>query len=256
MSQKPAIFERTARGFMPTEIARSPWNDFSINGAAIGGLLAALVEEPMAGGEKHVARLTVDILGTVPKAELEGRTSILRKGRRMELLAAEILANGRVQARATALCVRTSDTPAICEANPFPGPKAVEARPFLRSGSFGGTAETRPVRGAIMEAGPGTLWFKHGAEVVSGTPISPLMRAAIIADFGNGVGNTMPDRSWTFANLDIGINFLRMPRGEWLMIDAVVESAGNGHAIARNSFADEEGIYARGFQTLFIDKFA
>jgi len=43
-----------------------------------------------------------------------------------------------------------------------------------------------------------------------------------------------------------------MPVGEWLLIDAETHMAGNGHGTASNKFADEQGTYAHGFQTVFV----
>ena len=51
---------------------------------------------------------------------------------------------------------------------------------------------------------------------------------------------------------DIGTNVLRMPRGDWFLLDAHTEGAGNGHAVAQTIFADEGGVYAKGTQTVFV----
>ena len=53
--------------------------------------------------------------------------------------------------------------------------------------------------------------------------------------------------------LDLGrLAALRMPVGEWFLIDAETHMAGNGHGTVRNMFADVNGVYARGFQTIFV----
>ena len=36
------------------------------------------------------------------------------------------------------------------------------------------------------------------------------------------------------------------------LLDAETHMAGNGHCTARNVFADQQGVYARGFQTIFV----
>jgi Thioesterase-like superfamily len=123
---------------------------------------------------------------------------------------------------------------------------------FLHPEWCPGAIRTRPVCGSLNEPGPGQLWAAFDLEVVAGTPMSPLARAVMIGDFGNGVGSPFPDRPWSCANLDIDLNFLRMPRGEWVLIDAETLSAGEGYAVVRNTFADAEGVYGFGAQTLFI----
>lgn len=254
MNDRPAFFERDGDSYQPTGMTRSPWSASAINGAAIGGLLGHLIDEAVAGSGKHVARFTVDILGEVPHGRIESRTRWLREGRRIAMVETELLAGDRVGARATALCVATRDTMPVVEPNPFPRFDTLEPGEFFMPGFFGGVPDVRPVRGKVMETGPGTVWLKFNVDLIAGEDMPPLARAAIIADFGVGVGNVLPRKDWTFPNLDIGIHFLRMPVGEWLMMDSITETAGNGHALARSMFADEEGIYARGQQILFVDK--
>ncbi len=51
---------------------------------------------------------------------------------------------------------------------------------------------------------------------------------------------------------EIELQLLRMPVGEWLLLDAVTHMAGIGNATAECTFADRDGVYARGFQTIFV----
>ena len=52
------------------------------------------------------------------------------------------------------------------------------------------------------------------------------------------------------------IQFFRMPRGEWFLVEAHTEGAGNGHALAQSVFADRDGVYAKGTQTIFVAPWA
>ena len=252
MTVRPAFFERTAAGFRPTGVGMSSWDPEVLGGVAVGSLLAVVLDEATAGTDLHVARLTVDILGVVPRQLLQSRVVTIRKGRQQEILAAELFIGDRVLARATALRLRSAETPQITEANPYAPPEAAGGPMGLPADFCANAIRTRTLFGAISEAGPGAMWAAFDLEVVAGLPMSPLARAVLIADFGNGVGNALPRQPWTLANVDICVNFLRMPRGEWVLIHATTESAGNGHAIVHNVFADREGVYARGAQTLFV----
>src|SRR3546814_4176047 len=91
-----------------------------------------------------------------------------------------------------------------------------------------------------------------GGEFILGTPAAPLAKACLFADFGNGVGSATHAEAWSYANLDLSIQFFRRPRGEWFLLDAFTEGAGNGHAVAQNLFADIDGVYAKGTQTIFV----
>ncbi len=161
MAKKPAFFQRDGDNFMPTGMARSPWSADAINGVAIGGLLAHLIDLELAGSGKHVARFGIDILGEVPRGGVETRTRVTRKGSRVSIVEAELIAGDRVGARATALCVATRETMTVVGDNPFPHYDAVEPGEFFLPGFFGGAPETRPLRGKAMNhEGPGTVWIK------------------------------------------------------------------------------------------------
>lgn len=252
MHDTPAFFTHVDGHFIPSNLALSPWSKGALNGVAIGGLLAHLLDSALAESGMDPARLTIDILGTVPKAPLKAELTMTRGGARMRIYKAELIADGRVWARADMLCTRHDPTPPSEEKPmPFPHWREVPEGPFMHPKAFGGGITTRPI-GDVRADGPGTLWATFDCQVVAGVALSPLVRAAIIGDFGNGVGSYLDRDKWTFANLDIALHFRRLPVGEWLLIHSETESAGNGHAMVCNTFADELGIYARGFATLFI----
>jgi hypothetical protein len=150
------------------------------------------------------------------------------------------------------LRVRLAQTPAVVPPMSFPAPEAVALAPGRTDRPLLRHVRARPIAGEFHQPGPGTLWAAFDIQIVAGSPLSPLARAAVLADFGSGVGSALPRETWNFANMDIAIHFLRMPRGEWVLVDSATESAGNGFAAVRCIFADRDGVYGRGFQTLFV----
>jgi hypothetical protein len=118
--------------------------------------------------------------------------------------------------------------------------------------AFGGTMETRLVRGEIGQPGPKALWVRFGHEHVGGVPLSPLVRAASIADFGGGLGTMLDRREWTSANLDITLHMTREPVGDWLLCDASTWSDGRGFARSDMVLADGQGPFGRAHQILFV----
>jgi hypothetical protein len=88
---------------------------------------------------------------------------------------------------------------------------------------------------------------------VAGAQNSPLMRAAMTADFSNGVSSAL-GVDWTFLNGDLSINLMRMPVGEWVLLDAEtwIDPAGTGMAAGR--LADERGYFGRCVQSLVVEK--
>jgi len=248
----PAFFKRAGEGFAPTELALSPWSAKALSGAAVGALLAVLIDEAVDHAQLHVARLTIDILGEVPLQRLTGRVNHIRPGRRQDILAAELLIDDRVVARATALRLRAAASPVAMPRSAFPAPEQVAQQPFKVDRPLLRATRARPIRGGLHEPGPGTMWVAFDVQVVGGVPLSPLARATILGDFGSGVGSALHRSHWNFANVDITLHLLRCPEGEWVLVDSATESAGTGYALTRCLFADCHGIYGRGFQTLFV----
>lgn len=81
--------------FLPTEHARGPWDANALHGGAPAALIAAAFERLQPGAELTFARLGFEFLKPIPFAELEVRTEILRKGRRVQELTAELIAHPR-----------------------------------------------------------------------------------------------------------------------------------------------------------------
>jgi hypothetical protein len=251
-SAVPCFFVRSEDGFVPDELGRSPWNpDAALSGVATAGLLASVLEDAYPTEGMNVARLTVDILGLVPRRLLTVRASVLRQGRQIQLLAAELIVEAQCVARASLLRIRAAETEVSEEPSPYPRPEDVPDGKFLRS-ETSSYVRTKPIRGNMRERGRGIFWAAYDAEMIAGTPMSPSVRAAMFADLGSGCGSPFSPSEWSYANVDISLHFKRLPRGEWLLLDALSESAGNGLAVCNSVFADPDGIYAWGHQTLFI----
>jgi hypothetical protein len=245
-----AYFHRTADGYTPTEAAASPWDGAHLSGVAIGGLLAHAIDG--VSGETSVARLTIDILGTAPRVESIVTLQTLREGSRLRLVEAELSSEGRVSARATALLVRVVETPAIESPLAYPPPESFPTTAPSSRPALANAIERRIVYGNYREVGPGAMWTRIDIAMVAGVPLSPLVRATMMGDMGSAIGSVLPVRGFTFANVDIAIHFSRMPRGEWLLIDALTDTAGNGLGIVSSIFSDRDGVYARGHQALFV----
>ncbi|AYJ85409.1 thioesterase family protein (plasmid) [Sphingomonas paeninsulae] len=248
----PYFYARDGEFFIPTRLAASPWERGKQNGVALGGLATYLIETIPAPAEMTTVRLTIDILAAAPRAATSGRCRILREGRRIQMVETELIVEDRVVARATALRVRQQDTLPFPEIGPYPSPEDSPEAQFMDERAFGGTLETRLVSGALREPGPAALWVRFGHHHVQDEPLSPLLRAAILGDFGGGLGSVLDRAAWTYANLDITLHLTRAPVSDWLLIDASTASEGNGVGRSDMILADTRGPFARGHQTLFV----
>lgn len=239
----PALFRREGGRFAPTGIGTSPWTGRTIGGVPLAALSAYLMEALPAAAAMEPARLTVDILGPAPLAPLEGEARVVRDGRRVQLCEAELRSGARTWARATLLRVRDAETPA---GNPLPPPCPPPAAGTQHSDLADSTPAPGPARPRA-----GARWVRFKVATVAGTALSPLERAAMLADWGSGIAPLLPLAEWTLANLDITLNLVRAPRGDWLLIDAESASAGRGTGLATAQLYDRDGLFGRSAQTVF-----
>lgn len=282
MSGPAALFVPLARAgeperWLPTELARGPWDPGALHGGPVAALLARAVESVAPPGELLFTRFTLELLRPVPVAPLAVTAGVTRPGRRVQLVEAELVADGRPVARCRALRLRVDGTlPAApgdephggAEPEPyagstggrgFPGPDdAGPAQPL--SGAYVGFhtagAELRFARGAPGKPGPSTVWIRLAVPVVPGEQPSALQRIVAAADFGNGVSATLPFSEYTFINADLTVCCARPARGEWVAIDAVTDLGAPGVGLARSFLWDDSGAGPLGsaVQCLLVDR--
>lgn len=248
----PSYYAHADGIYTPGPLARSPWDAKAIAGGPVSALLASGAEDAALDAGFEIARFQVDIFGKVPHQPLTLACEALRDGRQTKLHRIVMLADGRPVAQAHVLRVRRLETPVFAVAHDYPAHETVAVQEGPRGARMGGAITLRRVLGGPGIPGRGISWLSLAGEVIAGRRPSNFVKACLFADFGNGFGNATDAGEWSYANLDITIQFLRMPVGDWFLLDAETHMAGNGHGTARNQFADEQGVYARGFQTIFV----
>jgi hypothetical protein len=88
--------------------------------------------------------------------------------------------------------------------------------------------------------------------LVAGEEPSPLQRALVAADVGNGISSVLDWREYVFINVDLSVHFERMPAGEWVCVDAVSRPQASGIGTAESVLSDQRGRIGRAAQSLLI----
>ena len=103
-----------------------------------------------------------------------------------------------------------------------------------------------------VEAGAaqGQCGFGLSGRSLRGEAISPSMRAAIAADFCNGVSTVLDFSEWTFLNADVTLSLARLPVGEWILVDAETRLGPDGAGIAHAKLGDVDGYFGQATQSL------
>jgi len=247
-SKRPAFYRRDGETFAPTGIGVSPWNGHSQAGPALAGLAGHVLARVPTREPMLTTRISIDILGTVPLEPLLPQVRLLRDGARMQVVDVEFTCGGRLWLRATAVRARLADTPA--QTMPPTRRYWTEQDRYENLTWF----EERQIALDRSKPGPGALWVRFLTDTVEGEALEPLAVAAMVADFGNGTAPVVPMMENTLANMDITICMSRLPRGEWILVDAEGETSGHGSGYSRTRLGDADGMFATAMQSIFIDQ--
>jgi hypothetical protein len=211
-------------------------------------------------GEFQVGRVVFEIPRPVPIGAVRVETRVPRPGRKVQLVEASLVGEEGELMRATAWLLRKHplELPeeAVPREDPPRGPELGWTPEFFPTGQEVGyhtAMEWRAVAGAFLEPGPATVWMRMRCPLVAGEEPTPLQRALIAADVGNGISAVLDYREYLFVNVDLTVHFERMPEGEWVCVDAVTRSHANGIGTAESELSDRRGRIGRAAQSLFID---
>jgi acyl-Coa thioesterase superfamily protein/acyl-CoA thioesterase superfamily protein len=242
--------------FRSTKHSAGPWSPGTQHLGPPSALLVRALEALPVSAPMLLARVTVEILGPVPVAELAVTAGVERPGRSVELLGAELTADGRPVARARAWRHVRSDTSAVAVGvdEPLAPPEAGE--PMHRPESWGSgyldAMEWRALVGHLGKPGPAKVWARQGVDLVSGEAPTGLQRLFVVADSGNGVSSRMDPLEWLFINSELTVHLYREPTGEWIALDATTAIGPDGVGTAFSVLHDEHGPVGRGAQALLV----
>ena len=261
IAQYGALFERDGDRYVPTPLARGPWDPNALHGGAPSALIATLAERHDPGPAAFVTRVTVELVRPVPLAPLRVHLETVRPGKKVQWLAASLTDDdGREVTRATVLRLHSDDVDTSGSVSPEvdapPGPDAPTQPRFPFANDVVGfwTAnEIRLVRGTWGEAGPATAWLRLQCAVIAGEPVSPIARVAAAADFGSGIGNPVRMTRAVAINPEVTVHVHRHPRGEWVCLESGAWAQPHGVGLAESRLYDEHGVIGRAMQALLVE---
>src|SRR5690349_706363 len=109
-----AIFRVDGTTAVTSPEAAGPWDSNMQHGGAPASLVVWAAERIPTAVPMQVARVTIDLMRPVPVASLTIETEVLREGRKIQLCAVRLRANGTLTVGATVLKIKK-------QAQPLPG---------------------------------------------------------------------------------------------------------------------------------------
>jgi Thioesterase-like superfamily len=255
MSTAP-VFSVADGRFVASELSRGPWDPNAQHGGAPAALIVRALERLPAPEGLVLARVTYEFVRPAPVGPVEVRASVVRPGKRVQLLEASMLADGVEVVRARGLQIRTADA----------GAAAVDGNPPPPGPEHGQPADIRPPHRPMFAldaieivfvaggwgGGPCTAWFRLRSPIVGDETPSPLQRLAAAGDFGNGISATLSWDEYLYINPDLTLYIEREPVGEWICLSSETRIAADGIGIAESVLYDLRGRVGRATQALLV----
>ena len=249
-------FERTGEtGWTPTEHVGGAWDVSEQHVGPALGLLAHLVETDRDRRRDDglvLARLSYDILGTLPMDEVTVSVDVRRPGRTIELVEAVLSYAGRPGVVLRAWLLHPGDTTAVAGTDlpRIPGPDEMEAWDPTTVWP-GGFIDSVALRRRQERPGRGAYWVCTDVPLVD-EPASPTARAAGLLDIANGMTVRSDPGDVAFPNLDLTAHLFRAPAGPWLGFDTTVSFGAGGLGLTSTVLHDASGPLGTVAQTLTV----
>ena len=262
-----SLFEQVDQSaFLPTEYSRGPWSPLLLHGGPVAALLAHQLTESAPHGEWFPARLTVDLVRPVPLATLRVTTTVIRAGRRAQLLSGECRNGDALVARAGLQLISVADVPIPDEspamrwsrAESLDAPELIA--PTTPMNAPDGLAfhvsavEHRSESNALSGQGPASDWIRVKVDLLPGVALSGFERVVCAADFSNGISSSLPFDSYTYVNADLSVHLFRLPVDEWVLVDAATSVSDGGVGLAVSRLLDRNGLLGQACQSLVVAK--
>lgn len=247
-----ALFQQDGNIYNPTEKAAGPWGPTMLHGGSTGGLLGHAMEQASGRDDLHFTRLTVDMFRPVPMAPLTVESRVIRDGKRVQVLEATVIGNGKEVAKGTALklvpqAVEVPE-PAVPPANVLASPDDIESMSL-----FGSQAAENFPPGLHLNllvkricgfggTGEGEAWFRMPVPVVEGVENSPFVHISTLSDFGNGLGQLYVKNSAGSINADITLYLHRIPEGDWVGFKSKAVMQDHGIGVITTQLYDLQGL--------------
>lgn len=232
------------------------WNPHEQHMAPATGLLAHELERFQPREDMRMARVSLDILGIIHGGDIEITTTMIRPGKTIELVEAQMVCQGRTAIVARAWRLKTHDSTAVAgledaqAAHPEDLPEWDAMA--LWPGGYIEQLEFRVEPGHRL--GKGVVWLRNPQQMVDGYETSDLVRLLGMVDTANGTAPrvTPGPESWMFPNVDLQIHMHRRPVGEWLGIASRQTYGTDGIGLTSAVLHDVEGPFGRSEQILTV----
>jgi len=125
---------------------------------------------------------------------------------------------------------------------------------YAHTDGYVAAMDWRFATGGFRQPGPAQVWMRPRVPLVAGEETGPFSRTLLAADSGNGVSGYLDPADWLYVNVDLTVALHRLPRGEWILLDAASTLGPDGTGLAVTRLADRDGAIGQGIQILVVTR--
>lgn len=252
--------------FAATPYAASGWGPDMQHGGPVAALMTRAMQRCEPDPGMRLSRITVEILGAIPVSEVRVEARVVRPGRRIAMLEAELdalMRGGGWRRVALARAWRLAESPTADVVHRADGAGLggdIDAMPRIelpeqwRVGFVQALDWRYEVGGQPGSQGPTTAWLRLTQPLVAGEATNALQQAVAIADTANGVGSRIDAFAFTYLNTDLTIHLFDEPDGDWLGLRAESSVGPAGRGMSAAVLLNPHGAIGRVAQSLLIER--
>lgn len=238
--------------------AQGAWNPNEQHMGPASGIIAAELEQFTPRDDMRIGRISFDIFGLIPAGEFTISTRLIRPGRTIELIEAEMVANEKTCIVARAWRMETQDSSEVAaleDQSRAPHPEALPDWDGMDCWPGGYIQSITTRTDENHRPGKGFVWINTPVEMVEGTTTSDFVHLLGLVDTANGTAPRQAgDFTWAFPNLDLQIHMYRAPTGRWLGLETVQQYGKDGIGLTSSVLHDLHGPFGRAEQILTLRK--
>ncbi|BBH70019.1 hypothetical protein ACTI_67040 [Actinoplanes sp. OR16] len=258
-AEPAAFYERLSENeFRTTAATASPWDESLQHGGPPAALLARAAMNARPDDGVQIGRIGVDMLGGIPQGVIRSEATVVRPGRRIELIEAKLWANGRLAVTALIWRIRVDHGVTAAQTAPETVPALPPEQPqryFTQAGpawGYGRAVEWRFLTGDYNSLGPADVWTRLRIPLVAGEKTTPIERLMVLADSVNGLSLELPIAQWLSIPPTVNVTVLRPPAHDWMLLRTRTVIGAGGVGLARGQIYDEDGLLAEVAQPLLV----
>ncbi len=246
-----ALYLQDGDAFVATGATKGSWYPNAQSGGPVLALLGHVLEDVPTLTPMSLARLTVDLVRPAPVgAPMHVATTVVREGKKLQVVDLSVTVDGVEQVRARALRLRDADLsdPAPERSRPEPPAPALPRPEDLTCADASQGADFLRFGAEFRQSEPGpdgatVTWVRLRIPVVAGQPVRDTSRTAMAFDCVNliGVDHALL-RNVSAINADVSATLVRRQVGEWTGMRGTTQFDHHlGHGLSAADLHDEVG---------------